>query len=133
MPRLTPILAAVAAALALSTAAVAAPALSPQTSSEAAVMITVTPRAVAPDAWEFEVALNTHSKALDDDLLKSAVLVTADGKRIAPSAWRGDGPGGHHRKGVLRFDAVAPSAAGLDLRISRAGEARPRSFHWALQ
>ncbi len=133
MPRLTPFVAALAAALALSTAALAAPALSPQTSSASAVMITVTPRPLDAGAWEFDVALNTHSHALDDDLLKSAVLVTADGKQLAPTSWRGDGPGGHHRRGVLRFDSVAPSTAEVELRIARPGEAVPRSFHWTLK
>jgi hypothetical protein len=133
MPRLTPHFAAMAAALAFSTAAFAAPALGPQTSSESSVMITVTPHAVAAGAWEFEVALNTHSGALEDDLLRSAVLVTADGNRIAPTEWRGDGPGGHHRRGVLRFASVSPSAQTLELRIARPGEAAPRSFHWALK
>lgn len=133
MPRLTLPFAAFAAAFAFSTCVFAAAALSPQTSNQSAVMVTVTPHPADAGAWDFEVALNTHSGALDDDLLKSAVLVTADGKRLAPVAWRGDGPGGHHRKGVLRFESVAPSATAMELRIQRPGEPAARSFRWALK
>ena len=133
MPRLTSLVAALAAAFALSTGALAAPALSPQTSSQSAVMITITPHAQGAGAWEFDVTLNTHSGALNDDLLKSAVLVIADGTQLAPAAWRGDGPGGHHRKGVLRFESVEPSAAAMELRIQRAGEPAARSFRWSLK
>lgn len=133
MPRLTSLVAALASAFALSTGALGAPALSPQTSSESMVMITVTPRAEGAGAWEFDVALNTHSGALDDDLMKSAVLVTADGRQFAPKAWRGDAPGGHHRKGVLSFESVEPATAAVELRIRRPGEPAARSFRWALK
>ena len=132
MPRLTSLLAAFGTAFAVSAAALAAPVLSPRTSSESMVTITVTPHSGNAGEWEFDVALNTHSGALDDDLLKSAVLVTADGKRFTPTAWRGDGPGGHHRSGVLRFESTGPSPSAVELRIQRTGEAAPRSFRWAL-
>lgn len=132
MPRLTMYAAAIAAALALSAPALGAATLSPQTSSQSMVTITVTPHREGAGNWEFDVALNTHSGALDDDLEKSAVLVTADGQRLAPTSWRGDGPGGHHRKGVLRFEAVEPSTSAMELRIQRAGEPSARSFRWTL-
>jgi hypothetical protein len=96
------------------------------------VMITVTPHPGAAGKWEFDVTLNTHSGALNDDLVKSAVLVTADGKQFAPTAWRGDGPGGHHRKGVLSFESTEPSPSAVELRIQRPGETAARSFRWAL-
>jgi hypothetical protein len=131
MPRLTSF-AALAAALALSTAALATAALSPQTSSESMVTITVTPHPEGTGNWEFDVTLNTHSGALNDDLAKSAVLVTADGKQLVPTSWRGDAPGGHHRKGVLRFESVQPSPSALELRIQRPGEPAARSFRWTL-
>ena len=131
MPRLTPFAAALAAALA-STVALGAGALSPQTSSGSMVMITVTPHPQAAGKWEFDVALNTHSGAMNDDLVKSAVLVTADGKQFAPTAWRGDGPGGHHRKGVLSFESTEASTSAVELRIQRPGEPAARSFRWAL-
>ena len=52
---------------------------------------------------------------------------------LAPAVWEGDPPGGHHRKGVLKFDAVNPRPQDIELRITRAGEPKPRSFRWQLK
>ena len=48
-------------------------------------------------------------------------------------AWQGDPPGGHHRRGVLRFKALAPAPAALELRLQRAGEPSPRVFRWQVK
>ncbi|HEY7459950.1 MAG TPA: hypothetical protein VH765_14495, partial [Xanthobacteraceae bacterium] len=71
------------------------------------VRVVVTPTALGPGAavWEFQVVMDTHSKPLNEDLAQAAALVDDDGKRHAPVAWQGDPPGGHHRKGVLKFSA----------------------------
>ena len=111
----------------------AAQVLPPQTSEQAAVTVKVTPQNLQGDYWDFEVVFDTHSQELADDLLKAAVLVTADGTQIAPAEWRGDPPGGHHRKGVLRFNALKPPPDTVHLRISRPAEAKPRSFRWELK
>lgn len=111
----------------------AAQVLPPQTSEQSAVTVKVTPRNLQGDYWEFEVVFDTHSQELADDLLKTAVLVTADGTQIAPAQWRGDPPGGHHRKGVLRFKALKPPPGTVHLRVSRPGEPKPRSFKWSLK
>lgn len=111
----------------------AAPALAPQTSEQAAVTVKVTPQNLQGNYWEFELVFDTHSQELADDLLKGAVLVTSDGTQIAPAEWRGDPPGGHHRKGVLRFNALKPPPDTVHLRVSRPGEAKPRSFRWELK
>lgn len=104
--------------------------LSPRTSSSDGVTIKATPRAVSASAWEFEIVFDTHSQALTDDLGKTAKLVDDNGTSHAPAAWQGDAPGGHHRKGTLRFDGVAPAPAYLELRIQRTGEKAPRVFRW---
>lgn len=132
MLRLTSLVAAFIAALAVSLVAFGAAALSPRTSSESMVTITVTPHPEGAGKWEFDVALDTHSGALNDDLEKTAVLITADGKRFTPTAWRGDGPGGHHRKGVLSFESTEVSPSAVELRIQRPGEREVRSFRWSL-
>ena len=132
MLRLTSLVAAFIAALAVSLVAFGAAALSPRTSSESMVTITVTPHPEGAGKWEFDVALDTHSGALNDDLEKTAVLITADGKRLTPTAWRGDGPGGHHRKGVLSFESTEVSPSAVELRIQRPGEREVRSFRWSL-
>ena len=121
------------AAIALSIHARAGEGLPAQTSSQSGVTIKVTPRNLQAATWEFEVVFDTHSQELKDDLLKSALLVAAGVAPVAPAGWQGDPPGGHHRKGVLRFNAVSPAPPSLELRIARPGEAKPRSFRWELK
>ena len=111
----------------------ASPALATQSTSEAGVTVEITPRALAGATWDFEVALNTHTQPLNDDLEKTAVLVTDGGATLTPAKWQGDPPGGHHRSGTLQFKAVKPLPAKIELRITRQGEAKPRSFRWQLK
>ncbi len=110
-------------------------ALAPQTRSEGGVQVKVTPKniTVAADTWDFEIALNTHSVALDQDLVKTTVLVDAQGKQYLPIAWEGDPPGGHHRSGVLRFKPLAELPSALELRINGVGGVDARAFRWQLQ
>jgi hypothetical protein len=104
-----------------------------RTSNEQMVTVKVTPHDLAAKSWEFEVALDTHVRPLDDDLMKTAVLLDPAGGRHAPLAWRGDGPGGHHRKGILVFAPLEPRPSVIELQLQRAGEAAPRTFKWQLQ
>ncbi len=113
--------------------AMAAPTLPAQTSSESGVTISVTPRNLPAGSWEFDVAFNTHSQELTDDLAKTAVLVSDGRGSHTPIKWQGDPPGGHHRKGVLQFKAVSPTPASIELQIKRSGESAPRSFRWQLK
>ena len=117
----------------MSAAVAAQPPLPSRTSSEQMVTVTVVPHDLAAKSWEFEVTLTTHVRPLDDDLMKTALLLDAAGVRHAPQAWRGDGPGGHHRKGVLVFAPLEPRPQAIELQIRRAGESAPRSFKWQLQ
>ncbi len=102
-----------------------------QTSDQGGVKITIEPRGFPREAktWDFAVTLETHTQPLDDDLLQSATLI-ADAKRYRPLGWEGAPPGGHHRKGVLRFDAVTPLPQAVELQIRRTDEASPRVFRW---
>ena len=77
--------------------------------NERDVKVTIMLRNILNEAktWDFEVTLETHTQALSDDLAKSSVLI-ADGKQYMPLGWEGAPPGGHHRKGLLRFKAIAP-------------------------
>ena len=121
------------AACAISVDAFAAGNLPPQTSSQSGVTVKVTPRSLAGAEWEFAIVFEAHSQDLKDDLLKSAVLVVDGGAPLAPAAWQGDTPGGHHRKGVLRFKAAAASPANVELRLQRSAESEPRAFRWQLR
>ena len=108
--------------------------LAPQISNEREIKVTATLQNIPNEAktWDFQVVLETHTKALNDDLAKSSVLI-ADGKQYLPLGWEGAPPGGHHRKGVLRFKAIAPPPASVELQIRLAGDPSPRSFKWLLK
>ena len=131
------LLIAVLAAGALGTTSVgAAPgALTQQTSSEGGVTVRVTPRDLSSTAkvWEFDIVLETHSQNLTDDLKARSTLVADGGAKEAPTAWDGDPPGGHHRKGVLRFAPMTPLPGAIELLILRPGETSPRSFRWQMR
>lgn len=105
-----------------------------QTVNERGVKTTVTPRSISgtTETWDFDVVLETHTQNLADDLAKVSMLV-ADGKQYAPVAWEGSPPGGHHRKGMLRFAGITPPPAMVVLQIRLAGDAAPRNFRWALK
>jgi hypothetical protein len=115
--------------------AVAASHLATQTSSARSVTVKVTPQNVAGDAkmWSFAIVLDTHSAALNDDLVKSSLLIDSTGGRFTPVAWDGAPPGGHHREGVLRFKPVSPQPQSIEIQITRNGEDTPRSFRWQLK
>lgn len=131
MPRLARFLAVSLAAAAFSAGALASEGLPPQSNSASGVTLKVTPRRLNASTWEFDLTFDTHSQDLKDDLLRSAVLV-AGGAQVAPLGWEGDPPGGHHRKGVLRFAAPAPRPAMIELHVSRPGESKPRIYRWRL-
>lgn len=100
------------------------------------IRITATPRNLDKEnvakGIAFEVTLETHVHPLVDDLTKVSALI-ADGKRYAPLAWEGSAPGGHHRKGLLRFGGIAPQPAAVELQIHLTGDTAPRSFRWMLK
>jgi len=132
MPRVVPFIFLSLAAAIFSFGALAAESLPAQSSSVSGVTLKVTPRGLNASTWEFDLTFDTHSQDLKDDLLRSAVLV-AGGAQAAPLAWEGDSPGGHHRKGVLRFAAPTPRPAMIELHVSRPGESKPRIYRWRLQ
>lgn len=106
----------------------------PQVNNEREIKVTVTLQKIPNEAktWDFEVTLETHTKVLNDDLAKSSVLI-AGGKQYLPLGWEGAPPGGHHRKGKLRFKAIAPPPAPVELQIRLAEDPSPRSFKWLLK
>ena len=67
------------------------------------------------------------------DLARAAQLVDARGKPQGPLAWEGDPPGGHHRRGVLRFRPPAGNPATVELRILDVGGVAVRTFRWSLR
>jgi hypothetical protein len=129
------------ASLVLLAAAVAAPLLLQAQSGplvtrknvEGNVQVSVTPQglAKAAGAWRFAVQLTTHVTPLAEDMMAVASLDANDAAE-KPTAWEGDGPGGHHRKGVLVFKPIDPMPAAVTLHIRQVGGIADRTFTWTL-
>ena len=83
--------------------------------------------------WKFQIVFDTHSGSLDDDLLQIAVLADDAGREYRPIAWEGAGPGGHHREGVLIFNAISPTPPVAELKIRSVGGVPERSFSWSIK
>ena len=99
------------------------------------VTVAATAGNLNPEAsvWDFAVVLRaSNGKKLSDDLLKSAVLVDSQGRIYKALAWEGNWGQGAYRAGVLKFIAIEPRPASVELRIIRPGEKKPRSFSWLL-
>jgi hypothetical protein len=95
------------------------------------VTVAVTPGTLDADAsiWDFAMAFESQHKRLDDEIMDSVVLL-GDGRRVKPLAWEGEGVGGRHRAGVLKFIAIQPRPKELQLQLQRPGEAKPRVFRF---
>lgn len=123
----------VAAVIALSaaTSVLGAPPLEARKSDEAGVQVVVTPKPYDPAAatWDFDVIMDTHTKPLGDDLVRISELI-ADGRSYTPAGWQGDPPGGHHRKGVIKFTRPAERPKSIEIRINGIGGAGMRKFKW---
>lgn len=110
-------------------------ALTPQTSEQGNVSVTVTPRSLAANvaSWDFELTFSSHVQAVDQDLTKTVVLIDAAGQSHAPIGWDGDPPGGHHRKGVLHFKPLPGKPSTVELRVQGIGGVAVRTFRWRLE
>lgn len=126
--------AAVAMAIVTSGLAIASE-LAQQTNRDRGVTVRVRPVDVSASAkmWSFEIVLDTHSQDLSDDLPQVATIRGGGGAPQMPTGWEGDPPGGHHRKGILRFAPITPAPETVELSIRRPGEPAARSFRWSLK
>ncbi len=94
--------------------------------------------AVTPETLEvgqpmaFEIAMNTHSVDLSDDMTKIVTLRDDQGKEYTPTGCEGGGAGGHHRSGVIKFAALASKPKSVDLIIKGLAKVSERDFHWDL-
>jgi len=96
--------------------------------NEDGVEVSITPKSLSDDSWDFEVILNTHTVDLSYDLVETSVLVGENGNTYKAQAWEGDPPGGHHREGVLKFNGIDPRQENIELRI-KLGD-KERNFKW---
>lgn len=99
---------------------------------QGSVTVEVKPLEFSPSAqeWTFEITLDTHSVELDDDMAAGAFLVDDKGKEYQAVAWEGDPPGGHHRKGILKFQPLSLSNV-IQLKLREVGGV-VRIFEWRL-
>lgn len=107
--------------------------LATKTDDHASVNVMVTPLDVAQTSkeWKFDIGMNTHSVTLDQDMTSVVVLVDDKGIEHKPLRWEGAPAGGHHREGVLVFNAIAPVPKSVQLKIVGIGGVL-RSFVWQL-
>ena len=105
-----------------------------QKSTVNGVIVAVTAGNLGPDTtvWDFAVVLRASHQPLPDDLVKNAVLVDPQGRKYKALIWEGAPTEGNHRAGVLKFIAIEPRPDSIELRITRPGEKKPRSFSWLL-
>lgn len=105
-----------------------------QTNREGGVTVKATPLSISRQAarWDFELEISTHAVPLDQDMVRAAVVIDGAGNTQPPLAWDGDGPGGHHRKGVLRFLPPEDRPEFVELRIRGIGGVDERVFRWRL-
>lgn len=105
-----------------------------KTDKQENITVEVTPLNLFPKSkeWKFKIVLDTHVVALDHEMTKVAVLVDDQGKEYLPTVWTGDGVGGHHREGVLSFNAIASTSNTIELRINEIGPSTVRVFEWQI-
>ncbi|MFA6002375.1 MAG: hypothetical protein WC828_09760 [Thermoleophilia bacterium] len=105
-----------------------------QISNTGEVTVTVTPRNLTADAstWSFNVTMDARNGDLGEDMMQAAVITGADGSEAGPATWEGDGPGGLHREGMLKFDPQKPMPKSVTLKIRGVGGVGERSFSWML-
>lgn len=111
------------------------PAWETKTDTRPPISLTVTPVEFGRNAnpWRFTIVFDAHSGSLDDDPLQMATLMDNRGNIYQPTAWEGPGPGGHHREGVLVFDAIRPTPTYAKLNIKNVGGIAVRTFRWNLK
>ena len=103
-----------------------------KTDEQPPVTIRVTPVEFGKNAtvWKFQIIFDTHSGSLDDDILMVATLADNKDNIYKPITWEGAGPGGHHREGVLTFNAIDPLPPFVELKVKNVGGVAERSFKW---
>lgn len=99
------------------------------------VTVKITPVAFGKsmNTWTFAVAFDTHSGSLDEDPLKAITLLDDKGNVFQPILWDGPEAGGHHREGILTFNAIDPTPSYVELKVKNIGGVSVRSFAWTLE
>lgn len=106
-----------------------------KTDEQPPVTVKVTPVQFGKNSsvWKFDIAFETHSGSLDEDPTKVVTLSDDKGNTYQPISWDGAGPGGHHREGILLFNAITPSPGFIELNVTNVGGVPERLFKWNLE
>lgn len=107
----------------------AAPAFDARKITVGEIDVSITPIRLDATGAEFNIVFDTHAGSLDTDVAGNATLTVNTTRWTAP-IWSGDGPGGHHRSGTLRFTAAGPATGTAELTIS--GLSAPANTSWQL-
>lgn len=103
------------------------------TSEGNGVSVTAKPFPVASGTpVQFEIAVDTHSGALDFEMSAIALLQDSNGNTYTPTDWEGSPPGGHHRSGTLAFPALSGNPESIKLVLREVGGVPERTFQWKL-
>lgn len=78
----------------------------------------------------FDIAMNTHSVELSDDLTNISILRDDTGREYKPTGWDGPDGGGHHRSGTLKFPALIGKPKSVELVIKGMAKVPERVFKW---
>ncbi len=104
-----------------------------QTVEGGSVAVKATPLKMQMNATlEFEIAMDTHSVDLADDMMKAVVLRDDSGMEYAPSVWDGPGAGGHHREGKIKFAPLTMNTKTLTLVVKNVAGVPERLYKWEL-
>ena len=94
------------------------------------VTVSVTPTTLKSGfPASFEIAFETHSVDLAFDVEQIASLQDETGTVYAPH-WDGSPPGGHHRKGTLRFTPDLSSPKTITILLKDIADIPTRTFTW---
>lgn len=97
------------------------------------VTVSVTPLSLKPGLpASFDVAFETHTVDLAFDVIKVASFTDDTGASYTPF-WDGSPPGGHHRKGTLRFIPDLSTATTLTLTFRDIAGIPARTFSWEVK
>lgn len=102
--------------------------LATRTVSAGEVDVTIEPDRIDADGAVFTITLDTHSVELSADLTRATLVV--GGRDWPVEGWSGDGPGGHHRSGELRFTSGGPASGTVVLTVPDLPE--PAEAAWEL-
>lgn len=102
--------------------------LATRTAEAGEVTVQATLRRLDAGGAVADIVFDTHSVELDLDVGAGATF-TVGGTAWPVEGWDGDGPGGHHREGELRFTAAGP--AGGDAVLTIAGLSEEVTFRRA--